>query len=69
MLAVLSISRLLKKESGLKMWVMMMMVVAWVLIETVKLYGNQDREIHSSSVNPFSRIRVFFMGVVDQHRQ
>jgi len=34
-----------------------------------KLYGNQDWEIHSNSVNPFSRIRVFFMGVVDQHRQ
>jgi hypothetical protein len=42
MLRLLSISKLLKKESGLRMWVMMMMVVAWVLIETVKLYGNQD---------------------------
>ncbi len=36
MLRLLSISRLLKKESGIRMWVMMMMVVAWVLIETVE---------------------------------
>jgi hypothetical protein len=35
MLGVLSISRLLKKESGLRIWVRMLMMVAWVPIETV----------------------------------
>jgi len=40
MLEVLSISTLLKKESGLRIWVMMLMMVAWVPIETVNVYGN-----------------------------
>ncbi len=41
MLAVLSISRLLKKDSGLRIWVTMMM--AKLLIKRAKLFGNHDQ--------------------------